>query len=66
VTYTLDALGRRTGMTATGQSPITYGFSPIDQIASITQNSQSYTFTYLSFAQTNDHVRWGEQELEGG
>jgi RHS repeat-associated protein len=46
VTYTLDTLGRRTGMTATGQSPITYGFTPIDQIASITQGSQTSSFTY--------------------
>jgi hypothetical protein len=46
VSYTLETLGRRSGMTATGQSPITYGFTPIDQVASITQGSQTYSFTY--------------------
>jgi RHS repeat-associated protein len=46
VTYTLDNLGRRTGMTVTGQGAITYAFSPTDQITGITQNSLTATLDY--------------------
>jgi RHS repeat-associated protein len=50
VTYTLDNLGRRTGMTASGQSPISYGFSPIDQVTSIVQGGQTSSFVYDALA----------------
>jgi RHS repeat-associated protein len=46
VTYTLDNLGRRTGMSVTGQGAVTYAFSPTDQVTGITQNSLTAVLDY--------------------
>jgi RHS repeat-associated protein len=46
VSQILDQLGRRYSLSVTGQTPVTYGYSPRNEITSIMQDSASTTFQY--------------------
>ncbi|MFN3650594.1 MAG: RHS repeat-associated core domain-containing protein [Armatimonadota bacterium] len=46
VSWALDNLGRRTSLQVPGQGTVTYGYSPTDQLSSITQNGLTAFFVY--------------------
>jgi len=46
VSYTYDAVGRRTSMTVVGQPTVNYAYDNADRLTSITQGSAVVSFTY--------------------
>lgn len=46
VSYTYNADGLATSMSATGYPSVTYGYNLLDQLTSVTQNNQIYTYQY--------------------
>lgn len=46
VDYTYNANHRRTGMTATGQSSVSYVYDVLNRLTSMTQGAQTYGYTY--------------------
>lgn len=46
ITYTYDALDRRTGMTAQGGTPVAYTYDEVGRRATVAQGSRTYTLAY--------------------
>jgi len=46
VTYTYDAAGRRTAMTAPGQPQVTYGYDAANRLTNVTQGASTVTIAY--------------------
>jgi RHS repeat-associated protein len=46
ISYSYDAAGRRTGMTVAGGTPISYGYTAADALASVSQGSTTANYGY--------------------
>lgn len=46
LSFTLDVLGRRTGLQVSGQPAITYGYDASGNLTSINQGASAYSFSY--------------------
>ena len=46
VSYAYDAAGRRTSMSVSGQTTVTYGFDNANRLTQITQGSANVSFGY--------------------